>query len=237
MKKTVLVCGVGYIGLPTACYISQNKSFKVVGYTPDASNIEKLKRDELPFQEKGLEELFKKSKLEFTDSFIDADVYVVCVPTPVNEGVADLSAVHDVLSKIIRKKDPVIVIESTCPVGTMKEIAKKYKFKNLVVATERAIPGRTIEEMKNNDRVIGVREGELAVFVKNDLYKFVEGDIFLDSWVEAEIVKLIENASRDNQIACANTVSRICHHLKLKPEDVIGLANKHPRVNILDYGI
>ncbi len=194
-----------------------------------------------------------------------ADVFIVAVPTPFKAGkVPDLSYVEEAISNIVPYLQPgnLIVLESTSPVGTTEKVAKwiQEKRSDLTIPTyalrgdnghpipdgesriyiaycpERVLPGRIIEELEMNDRIVGGVDYPSAVKAKNFYTKFVKGEVLITDCRTAELCKLAENAYRDVNIAFANELSLVCDQLGLNVWEVCSLANRHPRVNILKPG-
>lgn len=241
--KKICVIGLGYIGLPTACFLAK-AGYKVTGVDLDKNKIINLKNKKLPFEEPGLEDLFKKGfkNFEFNLKPQPSDVFIVSVPTPITDNKKpDLKFVKQAcidINKIIKDGD-LIIIESTVPAGTAEKVVLPILKKNhknyriyIVYAPERAIPGMTIKEMSENDRVIGGTD-EYANKLAKDIYSsFVKGKIHLTNSVTAEFVKLIENSYRDINIAFANELAKLCEDIGVNVWEAIKLANLHPRVNM-----
>jgi UDP-N-acetyl-D-mannosaminuronic acid dehydrogenase len=243
----ICVLGLGYIGLPTSLLLAQAGN-DVLGVDPKNHIIEKLNNGELPFKEPGLDELFKKAKKNFiaSGSVQSSDVYIIAVPTPLENDMklADLNAVKNAsiaISNVI-KEEQIVILESTVPPGTSEHfilpILRKKGVKTIYYAhcPERAIPGKTLHEMVNNDRIIGGLNKESVEKVKNLYASFVKGNIFLTDTKTAEFVKLMENTFRDINIALANEFSLLAEEAGINIWEAINLANKHPRVNILKPG-
>lgn len=248
MKK-ICVLGLGYIGLPTALLLASS-GFEVIGVDINKKIVENLKNGALPFFEPGLEELFAKAheNFEAKEKIEPADIYLIAVPTPLDKyvEVPDMKYVKSALESIISVLEPgsLVILESTVPVGTCERfvipILEKSGLKtgefHLAYCPERAIPGRTLYEMVNNDRIIGGIDQISAEMTKKIYSSFVKGNIYLTDVRTAEFVKLIENAYRDVNIAFANEIAQIAEELGINVWEAIELANKHPRVNILRPG-
>jgi len=243
----ICILGLGYIGLPTSLLLA-NAGNKVLGVDINSNIVEKLNRNELPFKEPGLDELFKKAKNNFqaSSSVQSSDAYIISVPTPLESEMkmADLDAVKSAssaISKVI-KEGQIVILESTVPPGTSEHlilpILREKGVKNIYYAhcPERAIPGKTLHEMIHNDRIIGGLDKESTEKVKNLYSSFVQGNIFLTDTKTAEFVKLMENTFRDINIALANEFSLLAEEAHINVWEAINLANKHPRVNILKPG-
>lgn len=251
MNELINVIGLGYIGLPTALMLA-SKGLNVIGTDYDREKVTLLQNGNLTFQEDGLEQLYNiavKNGVKFTSEYEVADIYIVAVPTPFNKHskkvVADylINAVRSVIVKC--KNEAIIVVESTISPGTIDTFirpivddknVKQNKKIHLVHAPERIIPGKMINELVHNNRTIGADEILVAQKVKNIYSKFCEGDIELTDIRTAEMSKVVENAYRDINIAYANELVKICKEAKIDVYKLIRIANKHPRVNILNPG-
>lgn len=245
------VIGLGYIGLPTALILAASGN-RVVGSDINEDIINKLNSGEITFSEKGLLELFheaRKRGVEFSTDYKKADTYIIAVPTPyIKESKKlDPSFVIAAVNKIldIGVKGSTIIIESTMTPGTIDnyirpEIRKRgLKIGSdikLVHAPERIIPGNMLYELINNSRVLGVDDIEEGKKIK-DIYKtFCKGEIIITDIRSSEMVKVVENAYRDVNIAFANELAKICGSDGMDVYEIIKIANKHPRVNILQPG-
>ena len=250
MKK-VCVIGLGYIGLPTACILS-SKGFKVIGMDINQKLVEELNQVNIDPLEPGLADLansvIKSGNLITKISPEEADVFMICIPTPLTkEDKVDLTYVKNATESILPylRKHNLVILESTVPPGTtegiLKPILEKSRLKignelYLAYCPERVLPGNILKELVENDRMIGGINPESARLAEQIYQSFVEGEIYLTDAVTAEMVKLVENSFRDVNIAFANELSRICDKLNLNVWEIIKLANKHPRVNILKPG-
>jgi UDP-N-acetyl-D-mannosaminuronic acid dehydrogenase len=243
----ICVIGLGYIGLPTSLLLA-SAGHEVLGVDINSKIIEKLKKNELPFIEPGLKELFQKAEHNFqvSSSIQSSDAYIIAVPTPVENGlkIADLAAVKNASHAILQviKDGQVVILESTVPPGTSELLILPILHENGVKTIyfahcpERAIPGKTLYEMVHNNRIIGGIDPESAEKVKNLYSSFVKGDMFLTDAKTAEFVKLMENTFRDINIALANEFALLAEEANVNVWEAIQLANKHPRVNILKPG-
>jgi UDP-N-acetylglucosamine 2-epimerase len=247
----VAVFGLGYIGLPTAIVLVR-AGFNVVGIDTDAARIEKISRLEADFLEGSLKSFLQaalESKLLRLTAGLDviADYFLICVPTPLKNDAADLSFVFSCVAPIAKflKPESLVIIESTVPVGTTEQfaarlakVAGKRLHQDFFVAycPERVIPGQMEKEIVENDRVIG-SEHPQAFLLASKLYKsFCSGDLSFTTCKIAELVKLLENSFRNVQVAFANEVFDIANLFGLEALQVIKIANKHPRVKILNPG-
>ncbi len=251
MKK-LCIFGLGYIGLPTGCLFATH-GCQVVGIDLKKEVVEKVSQGIAPFEEPGLAALLKeghqKGTLRASLEPENADVFLIAVPTPMdnNTGVAGLQAVYQAATSIAKylKKGDLVIVESTVPPITCQKmvlpILEKSGLKGgqdfyLAYCPERAIPSDTLNEMVNNDRIIGGLDKKSAELAK-DLYScFVKGNLYLTDLRTAGMVKLIENTYRDINIALANEFASIAEKMGVNIWEAIELANKHPRVKILSPG-
>lgn len=246
----VVMVGLGYIGLPTAALIA-SKKIHVVGVDVSQDVVDTINKGEIHIVEPDLAGLVhhvvKKSYLKATTTPVTSDVYLIAVPTPFKENFQpDISYVENAIRAIIPVIGPgaLVIIESTSPVGTTEKmqqiiLQERPELKGklfMAYCPERVLPGNVIYELEHNDRAIGGIDNastEKAVA----FYKlFVKGTLHKTNARTAEMCKLVENASRDNQIAFANELSMICDRAQINVWELINLANKHPRVNILQPG-
>lgn len=252
----VSVVGLGYIGLPTAAFIA-SKGIPVVGIDVNQDAVDSINAGKVPFCEPGFGELLARVVNEGTltaqTEQIEANAYIVCVPTPFRED-------YSVDTKYIRaaaealaphlKPGVLVVLESTSPPGTTEDMAKHLvelrpdlslndEDDNAIFIAhcpERVLPGKIMEEMENNDRVIGGLTS-LGAELARELYStFCTADLLVTNATTAEMAKLTENSFRDVNIAFANELSLICDRLGIDVWELIDLANHHPRVNILQPG-
>lgn len=245
----ICVVGLGYMGLPTALFLSRG-GHKVMGYDISKAKIDMLKKGELPFEENGLKELYEQGKKNFSvlSKLGQADAYLIAVPTPANkDNTCDLKYVISATESVVPfvKKGVLVILESTVTPGTtavlVKGILEKSGLKagkdfSLAYVSEKAIPGNTLYEMVNNDRVMGGIDDKSNQIAKEIYSCFVKGEIHVTDCTTAETAKLIENAYRDVNIAFANELARICEQLGLDVWKTIELANHHPRVKVLSPG-
>ena len=245
------VIGLGYIGLPTALMFATH-GVEVIGTDYNKELVDTLNKGKTTFEEKGLDELFSKaikSDIKFTTEYQHEDIYMISVPTPYEKENKKIdpkyvvSAVETVLE--VCNRGAIIVIESTISPGTIdKYIRPKIQESglelgrdiHLVHAPERIIPGNMIYELENNSRTIGADSKEIGEKIKKIYSSFCKGDIVVTDIKTAEMTKVIENTFRDINIAFANELSRICRKENMDVYEVIKIANKHPRVNILQPG-
>jgi UDP-N-acetyl-D-mannosaminuronic acid dehydrogenase len=251
MQKKICVIGLGYIGLPTAIIAAQH-GLDVIGFDIDKTRVDKINAGQSVIEEPEISEnlaiALASGNLRATDQIEHANYYLVAVPTPFNEDKsADLSYVWQAAESIacVLRKGDVIILESTVPVKTTEQLAANIaRLSRLNPGTdfyvahcpERVLPGKIFHELIYNPRIIGGINEE-SVDAAKVFYKFFcKGALYLTDARSAEMVKLIENSSRDVQIAFANQVAAIASQLELDPFEIIELANKHPRVSILNPG-
>ena len=242
--------GLGYIGLPTAALIA-SRGISVLGIDVNQSVVDTINKGRIHIVEPDLDGLVKhvveRGFLKASTAVEVADVYLIAVPTPFKGNhEPDLKYVESATRMIIPnlKEGNLFIIESTSPVGTTDKMAKiifeerpelKEKI-NIAYCPERVLPGKVIYELENNDRVIGGLD-EKSTIAAQDFYRhFVKGELHATNARTAEMCKLVENSSRDVSIAFANELSMICDKAGINVWELINLANKHPRVNILQPG-
>ncbi|HEY6012287.1 MAG TPA: UDP-N-acetyl-D-mannosamine dehydrogenase [Nitrospirota bacterium] len=250
MKK-ICVLGLGYIGLPTAS-IMATKGFSVLGVDVNPRVVETIKKGNIHIVEPDLDILVKSAvnsgNLTAASAPQEADVFIIAVPTPFKQDKKpDLTYVEKATDSVVAvlRKGNLVILESTSPVGTTDSIAMRIRERtgwhpgedfHVAHCPERVLPGRILKELVDNDRIIGGINGASAESARELYRTFVSGKIYLTDCKTAEMSKLVENASRDVNIAFANELSLICDRIGIRVWDVIELANKHPRVNILQPG-
>ncbi len=245
----ICVLGLGYIGLPTALLLARN-GFEVIGVDVNENVVNTLNRGQLHISEPELPELFEQARCNFGAqiSVPEADIYLIAVPTPLKKNirVPDLGYVRSVAEMIYPhlQRGNLVILESTVPPGTSEKlvipILEKSGLKagefQYVHCPERAIPGKTLYEMIHNDRIIGGIDAGSAQSARTVYSSYVQGRICLTDVTTAEFVKLIENTYRDINIAIANEFAQAAEDYGINVWEAIDLANKHPRVNILQPG-
>lgn len=261
--ETISVIGLGYIGLPTAAMFASRKK-NVIGVDVCQKAVDTINAGKIHIVEPELDMVVSAAVTEgYLKAVLTpepADAFLIAVPTPFkprnNSDIPepDLSYIESAIKAIspVLKKGDLVILESTSPVGTTEQMAEWLAIQrpdlsfpqqvgesadvNLAHCPERVLPGKVICELVQNDRVIGgmsARCSERSV----ELYKtFVEGECVITNARTAEMAKLTENSSRDVQIAFANELSIICDKLDINVWELIALANRHPRVNILQPG-
>lgn len=257
--KNVCFVGLGYIGLPSATLVA-SKGILVNGLDNNEHVVESVNLGKAHIVEPGVDDLLKstvqKGTLVASTKIVESDCYVIAVPTPFKDNnVPDLSYVESAARSVAPalKSGDLVILESTSPVGTtewmcalLKSLRPDLSFpesqacvgKDIAVAycPERILPGKALQELVSNDRVIGGISDACSEKAKAFYEVFVEGELLLTTSKTAELVKLSENAFRDANIAFANELSLISDDLNVNVWDVIRLSNRHPRVNILNPG-
>jgi len=242
--------GLGYIGLPTAAVVA-HKGVHVHGVDVNTRVVETINKGDIHIVEPGLADVVREGvqsgKLQASTEPAVADVHLVVVPTPFKAVYEpDISFVEAATRKLLPllKEGDTYIIESTSPVGTTEKMAalifrERPELKGhlyIAYCPERVLPGNVLYELVHNDRVIGGID-EVSTNKAIEFYRlFVEGELHATNARTAEMCKLTENSSRDVQIAFANELSLICDKAGINVWELIALANKHPRVNILQPG-
>lgn len=248
----VCIIGQGYIGLPTAALFAQN-GCDVVGVDIKEDIIKDLNKGIVHMEEPGIVDSIKDAINEkrYTAKLEpeEADVFIITVPTPykIEDLSCDLSFVIDACNSILKyiKKGNTIIVESTIAPGSMDEVVKPIFEKEgftigddlfLAHCPERVLPGKIMYELVNNDRIIGGVTPKCTDKAAEAYGTFVKGKLMKTEAKTAELSKCMENTYRDVNIALANELTKICAEIDVNALDVIKLANKHPRVNILNPG-
>jgi UDP-N-acetyl-D-mannosaminuronic acid dehydrogenase len=258
--STICVVGLGYIGLPVASMLA-SRGHTVVGYDVNPVAVDSVNKGQAHFFEPDLDMLLKAAvnteRLKASTTPIEADYYVIAVPTPFRANhQPDLSYVDAATQSIapFLKAGSTVVLESTSPVGTTERIAEQFaaarpdlrfpSYKDtqgdfdvaLAHCPERILPGQMVKELVTNDRIIGGMTDKCSEAAAELYRSFVRSEMFITDCRTAEFVKLIENSFRDVNIAFANELSVICEKLNIDVWAAIELANRHPRVSILQPG-
>lgn len=253
MKKFNKVCviGLGYIGLPTASLLG-TKGYEVLGVDVSDKVVDTINRGDIHIVEPDLDLLVKSAvnagKLTAAKEPSEADVFIIAVPTPFKEGKKpDLSYVEAATHAIAPyvRRGNLVILESTSPVGTTDEVVAAILqshghdiTKDIYVAhcPERVLPGRILIELIQNDRIVGGINEKSTEVAASFYREFVSGSVLETNARTAELSKLTENSFRDVNIAFANELSIICDQEHIDVWELISLANRHPRVNILQPG-
>lgn len=247
----VNVIGLGYIGLPTALMLAAH-GIDVVGTDYNKELVDTLNKGKTTFKEDGLEELFNQAVgkgIKFSHEYQKTDMYIISVPTPYDaqSKKVDASYVVNAVKAVMSvcPKGAVVVIESTISPGTIDKYVRPVVQDNgfvigqdisLVHAPERIIPGNMVYELVHNSRTIGADNREIGERVKKIYASFCQGEIVVTDIRTAEMTKVVENTFRDINIAYANELAKICRSDNMDVYEIIRIANKHPRVNILTPG-
>lgn len=249
--EKICIIGLGYIGLPTASMFA-SAGIDVVGVDNNPEVLVSLISGKVHIVEPGLQEVFthglKSGKLHVSNHPVPADAFIIAVPTPFyGDKKADLSYVRSAAESIIPvfQKGNLVVLESTSPPQTTQQVVLPILEKSglkagqdfsLAYSPERVLPGFILKELVENSRVIGGIDHASAEAGKELYSSFVKGTIYLTDSTTAEMVKLMENTYRDVNIAIANEFSRLADRFGVDIWEAIEIANKHPRVKILNPG-
>ena len=254
MSKKCCVVGLGYIGLPTAAILASS-GYEVVGVDIDQAVVHTINSGRVHIIEPDLDQAVASAicsgSLRASTEPVEADIFVIAVPTPFKSTSSlipepdlkyVLSAVSSV-SKYIRQGN-LLIVESTCPVGTTLRVRKELEgflgfdpeLLHIAYCPERVLPGKIMSELISNDRVVGGLTPEASTRARDFYASFSTGMVYKTTAEAAELIKLTENSFRDVNIAFANELSIVCDELDIDTYEVIRLANKHPRVNILNPG-
>ncbi|WP_165431466.1 UDP-N-acetyl-D-mannosamine dehydrogenase [Atlantibacter hermannii] len=256
--STISVIGLGYIGLPTAAAFASRQKH-VVGVDINSRAVETINRGEIHIVEPELGEVVKAAVengfLRATTQPVEADAFLIAVPTPFKgEHEPDMKFVQAAAESIapVLRKGNLVILESTSPVGSTEQMAEwlaalrpDLSFPqqagdnadiNIAYCPERVLPGQVMVELIKNDRVVGGMTEVCSARASELYYIFLEGECVVTNARTAEMCKLTENSFRDVNIAFANELSLICADQNINVWELIRLANRHPRVNILQPG-
>ena len=252
LNKTVCVVGLGYIGLPTAALLASN-GYSVLGTDLSQHAVETINQGNIHIVEPDLDAFVRSAvtagRLKAFTTPQRGDIYMICVPTPFHEGEGIpqpnldyvLSATRSIAGFV--KPGDLVILESTSPVGTTEMMAKVLSEAGVDVSKvhiaycpERVLPGKIMTELVENDRVVGGLTPEATQLVGDFYRTFVRGGVLATDAKTAEMCKLTENSFRDVNIAFANELSLLCAKEGINVWNLIQLANRHPRVNILQPG-
>ena len=250
MNPEVVTIGLGYIGLPTSALIA-SKSTQVLGVDIDQKVVDTVNEGKIHIVEPDLDVIVSKAVndgfFKASTTAVAANVFLIVVPTPFKDNhEPDISLVESATTAILPllKKGDLYIIESTSPIGTTEKMQdlicqSRPELKGelyIAYCPERVLPGNVMYELVHNDRVIGGIDEASTQKAISFYRKYVKGELHPTNARTAEMCKLVENSSRDVQIAFANELSLICDKAAVNVWDLINLANKHPRVNILQPG-
>ena len=255
-RPSLCVVGMGYIGLPTALVFTEELP-NVVGVDTSPTKVASLRDAESPIFENGVQDKLsaavKSGRLKFSTEIVSAENYIIAVPTPLNEdNTVNMEFVETVVDSIapVLHGDELIIIESTSPPGTTARMREKlmklrpdlefegadHPTVNLAYCPERVLPGAILEELRTNSRIVG-GDSPSAIDRASQLYsKIAASEVLETDTKTAELTKLAENAFRDVNIAFANEISMVADAIGSDSSEVIRLANRHPRVNVLQPG-
>ncbi len=251
-KKTVCVVGLGYIGLPTAALLASN-GYQVVGVDLNTHAVDTINQGRIHIVEPDLDAFVRSAvsagRLKAFTTTQAGDVYMICVPTPFHEGegipqpnIDYVLAATRSIARFVKPGD-LVILESTSPVGTTQQMAEVLKTEGVDISQihmaycpERVLPGKIMTELVENDRVVGGLTPAATEAVSSFYRSFVRGGVLETDAKTAEMCKLTENSFRDVNIAFANELSLICAKEGINVWNLIQLANRHPRVNILQPG-
>ena len=259
--QKICIIGLGYIGLPTAATLAAN-GVKVLGVDIDSNIIETLRKGEIHIHEPGLRAMVTQAvqsgNFSFSTAPEEADVFYVAVPTPFREDergeydgrqykLADMSAVKSATTAILPylRKGNLVILESTSPPRTTTDLVAPILERSglkagsdflLCYSPERVLPGQIMRELIENARIIGGITPKSAKAGRAFYEIFVKGEIIETDSTTAEMVKIMENTTRDVNIAIANEFSRLAERFGVDVWEAINLANRHPRINILSPG-
>ncbi|HII4458904.1 TPA: nucleotide sugar dehydrogenase [Clostridium perfringens] len=249
--KMLNIIGLGYIGLPTALMFAAH-GIEVVGTDLNERLLDTLNKGKLTFEEQGLDKIFNNALnngIKFSKEYAKTNRYIITVPTPYEASSKKIDAKYVIAAtkQVIDVCEPntILVIESTISPGTIdkfiRPIIEEKGFIigqdiHLVHAPERIIPGNMVYELEHNSRTIGADSKEVGEEVKSWYESFCQGEILVTDIKTAEMSKVVENTFRDINIAFANELAKICGREGMDVYELIRIANKHPRVNILQPG-
>ncbi|NHN58577.1 MULTISPECIES: nucleotide sugar dehydrogenase [Halorussus] len=249
---TIRVHGLGYVGLPVAALLA-NEGHDVAGYDIDEKRIRDLREGNVPVESEQLREFVRSAidsgSLTPSSAVGPAECHIVCVPTPLGESnAADLSMVEqaaDAVGEVLRPDD-FVVLQSTVPPGTTSGVFRRRLEREglragddfgLAYVPETVLPGAILDELYENDRIVGGIDEDSRNAVAELYTSAVDGDVWLaPDPTTAEFVKLAQNAYRDANIAFANEMAKVARDYGVDSRTAIELANHHPRVDILDPG-
>ena len=248
-NKKICVIGLGYIGLPTAALLA-NRGYDVHGVDVVKSTVDTINQGKIHIVEPELDTFVKsavnsgKLKASLKPDF--ADVFIIAVPTPFHSGYVPnvdyvVSATKSIAPYIQERN--IVILESTSPVGTTELVEKTLKEEKIDTSKlyiahcpERVLPGKIMKELVENDRIVGGLTQEATAKTVEFYNTFVSGEVLSTDARTAEMAKLTENSFRDTNIAFANELSMLCDKFDINVWELISLANRHPRVNILQPG-
>ncbi|WP_187647913.1 UDP-N-acetyl-D-mannosamine dehydrogenase [Nitrosophilus labii] len=250
INKKICMLGLGYIGLPTAALLA-NRGYNVHGVDIVEDVVDTINKGEIHIVEPELDTFVKAAvnscKLIADIKPSEADIFIIAVPTPFKDNhIPNIDYVIDATKSIVPyiKDGNIVILESTSPVGTTEKIEETLKNEGIDTSKiyiahcpERVLPGRIMQELVENDRIVGGITTEATEKVAEFYKTFVTGEVLKTDAKTAELCKLVENSFRDVNIAFANELSIICDKFGIDVWELRELANRHPRVNILYPGV
>lgn len=247
--KKICVIGLGYIGLPTAALLA-NRGYDIHGVDVDQHTVDVINCGEIHIVEPGLDTFVQSAvnsgKLKADIKPAEADVFILAVPTPFHDGfIPNMDYVMAATRSIVPYIKPgnIVILESTSPVGTTDMVESLLADSGINVAEifvahcpERVLPGKIMKELVENDRIVGGTTAAATKIIADFYRDFVQGEVLETDAKTAEMAKLTENSFRDTSIAFANELSILCDKFDINVWELIRLANRHPRVTILQPG-
>ena len=250
MDKKISVIGLGYIGLPTAALLA-SRGYDVHGVDVVQNTVDIINRGEIHIIEPELDAFVKEvvlnsKKLKASTEYMEADIFIIAVPTPFHEGfVPNIDYIISVTKSIapFLRENNMIILESTSPIGTTDKIEALLREEGVDTSKlfishcpERVLPGKIMCELVTNDRIVGGTTIESTKITAQFYRTFVKGEVLETDAKTAEMAKLTENSYRDTNIAFANELSILCDKFGINVWELIKLTNRHPRVNVLQPG-
>ncbi|PPB58426.1 UDP-N-acetyl-D-mannosamine dehydrogenase [Campylobacter hyointestinalis subsp. hyointestinalis] len=249
MKQKICIIGLGYIGLPTAALLASN-GYEVHGVDVVKKVVDTINNGKIHIVEPDLADFVKQAvdsgNLKADIKPIEADIFIIAVPTPFHDGFIPnidyvISATKSIAPYV--KSGNIVILESTSPVGTTHKVEEILSQNGVDTSKiyvahcpERVLPGKIMKELVSNDRIVGGTTDEATKATAKFYREFVEGEVLETNAKTAEMAKLTENSFRDVNIAFANELSMLCDKFDINVWELIKLANRHPRVNILNPG-
>lgn len=249
IKQKICITGLGYIGLPTAALLASN-GYEVHGVDVVKKVVDTINNGKIHIVEPDLADFVKQAvdsgNLKADIKPIEADIFIIAVPTPFHDGFIPnidyvISAAKSIAPYV--KSGNIVILESTSPVGTTHKVEEILSQNGVDTSKiyvahcpERVLPGKIMKELVSNDRIVGGTTDEATKATAKFYREFVEGEVLETNAKTAEMAKLTENSFRDVNIAFANELSMLCDKFDINVWELIKLANRHPRVNILNPG-
>ncbi|WP_187106954.1 UDP-N-acetyl-D-mannosamine dehydrogenase [Campylobacter hyointestinalis] len=249
IKQKICIIGLGYIGLPTAALLASN-GYEVHGVDVVKKVVDTINNGKIHIVEPDLANFVKQAvdsgNLKADIKPIEADIFIIAVPTPFHDGFIPnidyvISAAKSIAPYV--KSGNIVILESTSPVGTTHKVEEILSQNGVDTSKiyvahcpERVLPGKIMKELVSNDRIVGGTTYEATKATAKFYREFVEGEVLETNAKTAEMAKLTENSFRDVNIAFANELSMLCDKFDINVWELIKLANRHPRVNILNPG-